>query len=292
MIAATLPVRRTRAILLSAALLWSGNLWAPGTAQAAACSGGSGVTVVVDYGPYGGIETGCSPDPTNGLSALSQAGFAVVQVSSQPGFVCRIDGAPPVEDDACVRTPPASASWSYWQAAPGSTSWTYSGSGAGSTQPADGSTEGWSFGNIQAPGISPPANVAPPPSTTGRPPPPTGADPTSPGAPTATGGGRTTTPARTDSSAGTSAGSTSRGSTSTSPGASTPAASSRATSVPTSTADSAGSVTSGGSGQAVGSDAVREPFEPAGGAPWGVLAAAVVAVALGSGAYWQIRRRR
>lgn len=294
MISAALPVRRTRAVLLCAVLLWASALGTPDIAHAAGCSGGKGVTVVVDYGPYGGIQTGCAADPTNGLSALSQAGFAVVQVSSQPGFVCRIDGAPPAEDDACVRTPSGTAYWSSWQAAPGSTSWTYSGSGAASTQPADGATEGWSFGSGGPPGIAPPANVAPPPPPppgTGGRPPPNGAEPT------------TTTGAPAPTATGTSAGP--RGSAGSTPTGTTPAesaatgAESAATETALSTAPSSGGSSSApagetsavGNGPADGSDVRADPLEPSG-APWGVFVAAVVALALGSGAYWQIRRRR
>ncbi|MBA2417203.1 MAG: hypothetical protein H0V64_15225, partial [Geodermatophilaceae bacterium] len=149
-------------VLLCTALFTASTLWAPGPAQAAACTGGSGVTVVVDFGRYGGVQTGCAGDPTNGLSALSQAGFSVALVTGQ-AFVCRIDGVPPAEDDACVRTPPETAYWSYWQAPPGGGSWTYGGQGAGNSQPVDGATEGWAFGPGAPPGIAPPVNTAPPP---------------------------------------------------------------------------------------------------------------------------------
>ncbi|MBA2388794.1 MAG: hypothetical protein H0V67_00950, partial [Geodermatophilaceae bacterium] len=142
-------------VLLCTALFTASTLWAPVPAEAAACTGGAGVTVVVDFAQFGGVEVECAGDPTNGLSALSQAGFAVALVTGQ-AFVCRIDGVP--ASDPCVRTPPETAYWSYWQAPPGASSWTYGGQGAGSTQPADGATEGWAFGAGTPPGAAPPVN--------------------------------------------------------------------------------------------------------------------------------------
>lgn len=139
-------------------------------AQAAACTGTSGVTVVVDFAATGGgVVTRCAPgDPSSGLDALTAAGFTFTQVQTQPGFVCQIDRKP---SSTCVKTPPASAYWSYWHAARGG-SWSYSQTGAGSYDPKPGSVEGWAFGAGGKPGVSPPAPSAPKPSassTTTRP---------------------------------------------------------------------------------------------------------------------------
>ncbi len=108
------------------------------TAEAAACSGTTGVTVVVQF-PDGHTEIGCAPgDPGTGLEALESAGFPYTFVQGQPGAVCTIDGAP------------ARDCWGdkYWAYFHGSGSgWTYSGVGAGSYDPKPGSREGWRFGD-------------------------------------------------------------------------------------------------------------------------------------------------
>ncbi|MBA3251839.1 MAG: hypothetical protein H0T66_16390 [Geodermatophilaceae bacterium] len=267
------------------------GLGSPHPAHAEACSGGTGVTVVVDYGPYGGVQTGCAPDPTNGFSALSQAGFDVVQPTMAPGVVCRIDGAPPAEDEACVRTPQETAYWSYWQAAPGSTTWTYSGTGAGSSQPRQGGSDGWAFGAGSPPGIAAPVNTAAPPPP--PPPPPPAPDPTTTSArppappPPSSGGGSaepdpsTTSPGGVSTTAGAPSGSPTSPST---------------TAAPTGTADepSTGEATAGAASQEVAAsrDAATDPAPTARAAPWGLLLAGVAAAALAGGAFWQVRRRR
>jgi hypothetical protein len=141
--------------LLTAALLAAGLVAAetsPRAAHAAACSGTSGVTVVVDFTAFGGaVEVECATgDPASGLAALTAAGFSFSFVPGFPGFVCRIDGLP----DPCNGAP-ATAFWSYWHAEPGGT-WTFSTSGAGTYDPAPGTVEGWAFGAGDPPGISPP----------------------------------------------------------------------------------------------------------------------------------------
>lgn len=171
-------MRQFTVLVATLALAVGGLLAAPAApASAAACSGRSGVTVVVNSTVY------CAPgDPVSGMAAL-QAVASVVQVQTQPGFVCRIDGVPAA--DPCVRTPPTTAYWSYWHAQPGGT-WQYSDVGAASYNPAPGSVEGWSFGSGGRPGIDPPP--APPAPA----PPASSASPTQPApsaAPPATGGG-------------------------------------------------------------------------------------------------------
>jgi hypothetical protein len=142
-------------------------------ARAAACSGSTGVTVVVDFAALGGgIRVGCaSGSPSSGLDALQAAGFRPGFVPGQFGFVCQINELP----TSCNGAPPATEYWSYWHAKPGG-SWTYSNEGAATFTPPSGSVEGWAFGAGKWPGIAPPARAAPP--TTTSAPRPTTARPT------------------------------------------------------------------------------------------------------------------
>lgn len=104
-----------------------------------ACSGQSGVTVVVDLTDLGGgVEVGCAHgSPTTGRAALTDAGFRATDDSA--GMICAIDSAP----DPCPTTF-AGSYWSYWSAAPGAT-WTAYAVGADSSHPAPGSFEGWRY---------------------------------------------------------------------------------------------------------------------------------------------------
>jgi hypothetical protein len=151
------------AVALSLAALVGGASAPPAAAAwtAGACPTTAGVTVVVDFtGVGGGTVTRCAPSaPDSGLAALAAAGLAVEQVSSMPGFVCRIDGRPTAAEEACLTTPPADAYWSYWRAERGG-SWAYNQVGPAATRPAAGSVEGWAFvttsGAAQPPGVPPP----------------------------------------------------------------------------------------------------------------------------------------
>ena len=104
-------------------------------ASAAACSGTTGVTVVVDTGSS--ISTKCaSGDPSSALKALTSAGFSVTYPQQYPGsVVCRINGYP--ASDPCVRMPPGDAYWAFFHAKRGG-SWAYSSSGVASVQPRPG----------------------------------------------------------------------------------------------------------------------------------------------------------
>ncbi|MEW2378605.1 hypothetical protein AB0883_21250 [Micromonospora sp. NPDC047812] len=131
---------------------------APRAAHAAACTGTSGVTVVVDFAALGGgVQVACAPgDPATGVAALQGAGFTVTGTQRWGlAFVCRINGKPTVATDPCVNTPPATAYWSYWHASSGG-AWSYSTSGASSYNPAPGTVEGWSFGAGAPPSIAAP----------------------------------------------------------------------------------------------------------------------------------------
>jgi hypothetical protein len=153
-------LHRSLRALLILAVLTAGLVAAdpaPRAAHAAACSGGSGVTVKVDFAALGGgVVTNCAPgDPATGLAALQGAGFTVTGTARWgPAFVCRINGKPTAAVDPCVNTPPATAYWSYWHGTPGGT-WTYSSLGASSYNPAPGTVEGWAYGAGSPPGVGP-----------------------------------------------------------------------------------------------------------------------------------------
>lgn len=177
---------RRGAVALAGVLLASGGIGlagapdAGGRPVAGACTDTVGITVIVDFGSAGGgVQTRCAPAPVkNGFEALTKAGFAIRNVSSQPGFLCQIDGKP--QDETCSHVPSVSRYWSYWYAQRGE-SWTYSSSG-GSRTPPPGSVEGWSFGSSDPPGAAPPGPITttpthPPTPTTAAPSPTAGAGP-------------------------------------------------------------------------------------------------------------------
>ncbi|WP_052850746.1 hypothetical protein [Streptomyces avicenniae] len=127
------------------------------------CPGDSGVSVVVDFRELGGGRVvRCAPGrQEDGLSALRNAGFDVAGTARWgDSFVCRINGRPGADSEACADTPPATAYWSYWHAENGGP-WRYSQRGALNRTPPQGSIEGWSFqldmgeGQSAAPGVAP-----------------------------------------------------------------------------------------------------------------------------------------
>ncbi|GAA3753588.1 hypothetical protein [Micromonospora maritima] len=153
------PVRTRIAGLLAAVLAAVALTTVPAApARAAACTGTSGVTVVVDYAALGGgVQVACAPgDPATGIAALQGAGFTVTGTQRWGlAFVCRINGKPTAATEPCVNTPPVTAYWSYWHATSGG-AWSYSSSGASSYNPAPGTVEGWSFGAGAPPSIAAP----------------------------------------------------------------------------------------------------------------------------------------
>jgi hypothetical protein len=165
--------RRLAGAAAACGLALAGLVVAAAPASAAACSGTSGVTVVVDRG--GSVSTRCaSGDPSSALSALKGAGFSVDYPQQFPGsVVCRINGYP--SSDPCVRMPPGNAYWAFFHAKRGG-SWVYSSTGVASYNPAPGSVVGFRFGSGQQPGIAPPAPTktsAPAPTKTTAAPKPT-----------------------------------------------------------------------------------------------------------------------
>ncbi|MDF3045393.1 MAG: hypothetical protein K0R30_1621 [Ornithinibacter sp.] len=138
-------------------LALAGLVMTSAPASAAACSGTSGVTVVVDTG--GSVNTRCAAgDPASGLRALTAAGFSVTYPQQYPGsVVCRINGFP--ASDPCVRMPPADAYWAFFHATRGG-GWTYSSSGVSSYDPRPGTVVGFRFGAGQQPRVAPPEPTA------------------------------------------------------------------------------------------------------------------------------------
>ena len=141
------------------------------SADAAVCSSSGGVTVVVDYRELGGSTvTACAPDG-GGKSAAAifeSVGVTLSYATRQPGFVCRVNGAP--ASDPCVNASPSNAYWGLWWSDGAKASWTYSSYGAGGlTVPAGGSV-GWSWqqdrpsGGAVPPGVAPPVLDSPSPS--------------------------------------------------------------------------------------------------------------------------------
>ncbi|PRY39030.1 ABC transporter substrate-binding protein [Umezawaea tangerina] len=178
------------------------------------CPDAGGITVVVDFQELGGstIVRCASGDQATGLAALKNAGIGITGTQRWgEGFICRIEGKPAANSEACVDTPPARAYWSYWYA-PNGGAWTYSDKGVLNRKPAAGGFEGWSFSLDKTETTNPPPRVAPvrpvaAPTTT-RPPVVPPVVPVQPGAPgkpapptAPTGATTTTSPAPTSSSA-------------------------------------------------------------------------------------------
>ncbi|MBW3602330.1 MAG: hypothetical protein KY434_06475 [Actinobacteria bacterium] len=134
---------------------------APASAQSGGCPEPDGVTVVVDFQTLGrDTIVACAPGtPTSGFEALTQAAIAYRTLTSNPGFLCQIEGLPADED--CVDTPPADAYWSYWHAERGG-QWRYATSGAAGRTPPPGSVEGWSFSTDPTAGDRMPPRTPPP----------------------------------------------------------------------------------------------------------------------------------
>ena len=153
-VAARRVLGRLAGAVAATGLAAAGLVVAAAPASAAACSGTSGVTVVVDTG--GSTSTRCaSGDPSSALKALTGAGFSVTYPQQFYGtVVCRIDGYP--ESDPCFRMPPGDAYWAFFHAKRGG-SWVYSSTGVASYDPSPGTVVGFRFGSGQQPRIAPPA---------------------------------------------------------------------------------------------------------------------------------------
>ena len=159
--------RPVAAIVLTAA----GLVLPAGPASAATCSSADGVTVVVDFHELGGgVQTVC--DAGGGGQAASRLfpdnGFPLEYVQRQPGFVCRVSGAPTADDEPCVNTPPTDAYWGLWWTDGESGSWSYSSEGVASlTVPEGGSVAlSWNGSTTKSPpGVAAPVHDEEPSAT-------------------------------------------------------------------------------------------------------------------------------
>jgi hypothetical protein len=159
-------VRQPRRLVVVLAVAGAGLVPAPATA-AGYCSG-SGVNVVVDFGALGGgIQKGCDGSGNRSAAqAFENTGHHLSYAQRQPGFVCRVDGAP--ASDPCVSTSPADAYWGlYWS--DGTSGWKYASVAAGSLTVPAGATVAFSWqngGDADPPGTAP---AAPAPAATATP---------------------------------------------------------------------------------------------------------------------------
>ncbi|GAA1960032.1 hypothetical protein [Amycolatopsis minnesotensis] len=127
------------------------------------CQDGNGITVVIDFQDLGGpVVIRCAPGgQESGLTAVQNAGIEVTGVQRWGlAFLCRIEGKPGADTEACIDTPPPNAYWSYWHA-PNGGSWTHSEYGLTNRKPPVGTFEGWSFSKGRAAGTTPPPRIAP-----------------------------------------------------------------------------------------------------------------------------------
>jgi hypothetical protein len=279
--AAPVLVRRLAGATAAVGLTLAGLVVAATPASAAACSGTSGVTVVVDTGSS--TSTRCaSGDPSSAMKALTGAGFSVTTPQMYPGsVVCRINGYP--ESDPCVRMPPADAYWAFFQAKRGG-SWTYSSTGVTSYDPASGTVVGFRFGSGQQPRTDPPE-----PTATSQP------DPTrTTTAPTkTTSAPRTTAPGTTSGTAG----SGTKGSGGSTGGSATASGRPSATASPTTSATAttpSASATSTGGGSTpttVAAAPTSQPDDGSAGLRTLLLGGALVAL-VAAGAAWAAWKRR
>lgn len=97
---------------------------------AAACPGATGITVVVDFNelPAGGgqVQAGCDADGGGRAAAnFRDAGFALADHPTQPGYVCQVGGQP--ADGNCIEN---DAFWSLWWSDGKSGKWVFSSDGA------------------------------------------------------------------------------------------------------------------------------------------------------------------
>lgn len=149
-------IRPAAATVLVAA---AGVVGAPSPAVAAACTSDSGVTVVVDFHELGGgVDQDCVADQGQADDLFRAAGHTLENVRGQ-AFVCRVDGLPSAEQEACARTPPSDAYWGLWWSDGTDGTWTYSSQSTYALDVPDGGAVAFSWNGSAGqarPGVAPP----------------------------------------------------------------------------------------------------------------------------------------
>ncbi|HYH33687.1 MAG TPA: hypothetical protein VD814_00900, partial [Nocardioides sp.] len=145
----------------------------PAPASAAACGTADGVTVVVDFNQLGGgVQQACVPDAGTAADLFVAAGHTLEDVQGQP-FVCRVDGRPTQDREACVRTPPTNAYWGLWWSSGTSGAWSYATRSAYSLDVPDGGSVAFSWNGTSTrsqPSATPPDHTSEPDPQPSRPP--------------------------------------------------------------------------------------------------------------------------
>ena len=271
-------------------LVVAGAGFVPAPATAAGYCSGSGVSVVVDFGALGGgVAKDCDGSGNrNAAKAFENTGHHLTRLQSQQAFVCRVDGLPTAEKEACVVTPPSDAYWGlYWS--DGTSGWKYSSLAVDSLNVPAGATVAFSWqngGTADPPGTAPAA----PPAAQSSAPAPTAAatrTPTKP-RPSATAkapaagqvSASASAPASATPSASASASGTPSASTSAPP---TPSASTSVTPFASASTEVASGTTTAELDDASGSGD---------GLPWWLPVGSIVALAGAGGVVWQVRRAR
>lgn len=140
-----MTARLLRALGASLLLATSVVVGGGAPASAAACGAGQGVTVVVDPQQLGGGDSVTCVVGVGGQSASSIFGEAAVgltRVTTEPGAVCRVNGAP--SNANCGRMPPANAYWSLWWSK-GDGTWIYANLGVDGLKVPQGGWLAWSW---------------------------------------------------------------------------------------------------------------------------------------------------
>ncbi|MCW2819123.1 MAG: hypothetical protein JWR42_1910, partial [Marmoricola sp.] len=152
------------ALTLAGGLVGAGAGSGSGAASAASCSG---VNVVLDrHGLGGGVRQACDPAGSGQPASVvfGHAGFQLSYAQREPGFVCRVNGAP--SSDPCVNTSPSNAYWGlYWSNGTSGT-WNYASTGVGGLKVPKGGWVAFSWqngGSADPPGVTP-RSAAPAPS--------------------------------------------------------------------------------------------------------------------------------
>jgi hypothetical protein len=168
----TAAARRFTGLAVATLVAAAGLIGLSGAPASAALCSGTGVNVVVDHHQLGGgMQKAC--DPSGGNTPADQvfaaAGFTLTYAQQQPGFVCRVNGAP--ASDPCVHTSPANAYWGLYWSDGKSGKWVYATTGANGLQVPNGGFVAFSWQGSTSktpPGVSP-VNATPVPKPTPTP---------------------------------------------------------------------------------------------------------------------------